>query len=184
MNSTARDLLDRTLAAASKDTETVKEGALIVPLLDGMSIKETATIVDERGSLTEMFDPRWNWHPEPLTYCYTVTIRPGIVKGWALHKTHEDRYFVVDGEMEVVLFDPRPESSTYGHICKLQLTGERPRIVNIPRFVWHADYNFGHRDVRLMNFPTIPYDHRNPDKYRLPIDTPLIPYSFGDAKGW
>ena len=32
--------------------------------------------------------------------------------------------------------------------------------------------------------PTRPYDHANPDKYRLPIDTPLIPYSFGDAKGW
>lgn len=184
MSSKARDLLDRTLAAAIKDAETVKEGALVVPLLDGMSFKETAAIVDERGSLTEMYDPRWNWHPDPLVYCYTVTIRPGIVKGWALHKLHEDRYFVVDGEMEVVLFDPRPESSTYGQLCKVQLTGERPRMMNIPRFVWHADYNFGSRDVRLMNFPTMAYDHRNPDKYRLPLDTPLIPYSFGGAKGW
>ena len=24
----------------------------------------------------------------------------------------------------------------------------------------------------------------DPDKYRLPIDTSLIPYSFGTARGW
>ena len=35
-----------------------------------------------------------------------------------------------------------------------------------------------------MNFPTMAFDHKNPDKYRLPLDTPLIPYSFGDARGW
>jgi dTDP-4-dehydrorhamnose 3,5-epimerase len=36
----------------------------------------------------------------------------------------------------------------------------------------------------LINFPTMPYDHANPDKYRLPLDTKLIPHSFGDTKGW
>jgi dTDP-4-dehydrorhamnose 3,5-epimerase len=35
-----------------------------------------------------------------------------------------------------------------------------------------------------VNFPTIPYDHADPDKYRLPIDTTLIPFSFGSAHGW
>jgi dTDP-4-dehydrorhamnose 3,5-epimerase len=179
-----RDLLERTLAAARKDGVTVKDGALVAPLLDGVSFLESETIIDERGSLTEIFDPRRNWHPDPIVYSYMVTIRPGIVKGWALHKLHDDRYFVVDGEMEVVLFDPRPESSTCGQLCRVQLSGARPRLMCIPRNVWHADYNFGGRDVRLLNYPTMPYDHANPDKFRLPLDTDLIPFSFGNAKGW
>jgi len=57
-------------------------------------------------------------------------------------------------------------------------------IVNIPTNVWHADRNIGTTDVLVVNFPTQPYDHAHPDKYRLPLDTDLIPYSFGDARGW
>ena len=34
------------------------------------------------------------------------------------------------------------------------------------------------------NFPTVPYDHADPDKYRLPVDSPLIPYSFDGTPGW
>jgi dTDP-4-dehydrorhamnose 3,5-epimerase len=183
MNST-EDLLTRTLAAAEKDAETVKDGLLIVPLLEGMSIYEATPIIDERGSLTELFDPRWNFPGGPLTYTYITTLRPGVVKGWALHKEHEDRYFCIEGEMELVVYDPRPGSGTYGQIAKVQLSDRLPRLVNVPRFVWHADYNYGTRDVKIVSFPTRLYDHKNPDKYRLPIDTPLIPYSFGNAKGW
>jgi dTDP-4-dehydrorhamnose 3,5-epimerase len=58
------------------------------------------------------------------------------------------------------------------------------RLVNIPKFVWHAEQNIGDKDVVVIDLPTEPYNHKNPDKYRLPIDTPLIPYSFGNARGW
>jgi dTDP-4-dehydrorhamnose 3,5-epimerase len=56
--------------------------------------------------------------------------------------------------------------------------------MNIPRFVWHADHNFTAEPTRGINFPTTCYNHTNPDKYRLPIDTPLIPVKFEGAKGW
>ena len=57
-------------------------------------------------------------------------------------------------------------------------------IVNVPRDVWHADHNIGSTDVVVVSFPTIPYDHAPPDKYRPPVGTDLIPYTSGDAKGW
>ena len=50
-------------------------------------------------------------------------------------------------------------------------------LVNVPIDVWHADHNIGTRDVVVVNFPTIEYDHAAPDKWRLPLDTPLIPAS-------
>lgn len=178
-------LLNTTLNASKQDQETVDHNRRsIAPLLDGMSFHESIRHNDDRGSVTEIYDPRWNWHPDPMVFSYMFTIRPGMVKGWGLHKLHEDRYFVISGELELVLFDPRPDSSTYNKICKVYLSGSQPKVVNVPKFVWHADHNIGSTELVVLNFPTIQYDHSNPDKYRLPLDTDLIPYDFGAAKGW
>jgi dTDP-4-dehydrorhamnose 3,5-epimerase len=178
-------ILEETLAASVQDQRTVDaERQSIAPLLDGMSFYDSIRHDDERGSVTELYDPRWGWHSEPLVFSYMFTVRPGTVKGWGLHKLHEDRYFVIKGEIELVLYDPRPESSTCGKICKVYLSAARPRLINVPRNVWHADRNIGVDDAMVVNFPTIQYDHTKPDKYRLPLDTDLIPHDFGSATGW
>ena len=183
-STTGDSILDRTLAAALQDQRTVDEARRsLAPLVDGMSFRDAIRHDDDRGSVTEIYDPRWGWHPDPLVFSYMFTVRPGVTKGWGLHKLHEDRYFVIAGEIELVLYDPRPESSTYGKIAKVYLSGSRPGLVNVPKFVWHADRNIGTSDAVVINFPTIQYDHANPDKYRLPLDTDLIPHKF-DGPGW
>jgi dTDP-4-dehydrorhamnose 3,5-epimerase len=177
-------ILEETLAKATRDVRTVTDdGRSLQRLTEGVVVRDIPTHADERGSVSELFDERWTSHPDPLVFAYCFTIRPGIVKGWNLHKEHEDRYCLLQGEMELVLFDPRPESSTHGEVCRIVLTEHRRTLVNVPKFVWHADYNFGTRDALIVNFPTAAYDHSNPDKYRLPIDTPLIPFSFPRARG-
>ncbi len=180
-----RDLLNLTLSSAIRDKATVSPGGVpLARLADGVTFYDVPTHRDDRGSVFEVFDPRKNWHPDPLVFCYCFTIRPGYVKGWGLHKLHEDRYFVLSGEMKVVLYDVRPESPTYGEISAVVLTADNRRLMNIPRNVWHADHNIGGSEVIIINFPTIQYDYASPDKYRLPIDTPLVPYDFKGAKGW
>ncbi len=109
---------------------------------------------------------------------------PEIVKFWALHEEHDDRNFVVSGEIEVVLYDVHPDSSTYGQISKLLIGESNRRLVSIPKFVWHADHNIGSKDAVILNMPTKAYNHANSDKYRLLLDTPHIPYSFNGMKGW
>lgn len=178
-------LLEVTLAAARRDQQTaLPSGRLTQRLTEGIRIRDLSTIADERGTITELFDLRWDFHPDPLVYSYCFTIRPGFVKGWNLHKEHEDRYVVLQGEMEVVYFDPRPDSPTYGEVCKVTMSGDRRQLVTVPKFVWHADHNIGNTDAIVINYPTMPYRHENPDKYRLPLDTDLIPYSFEVARGW
>jgi dTDP-4-dehydrorhamnose 3,5-epimerase len=180
-----RSLLDVTLERAIRDQQTVTpEGEAVTHLISGVSIRPLPTHFDARGSVTEIFDFRWNWRPDPIVFSYVFTIRPGIVKGWNLHREHEDRYAILKGEMELVLFDPRPDSPTCGKVCRIVLTEHQRSLVNVPVNVWHADHNIGTTDVIVVNFPSAPYDHANPDKYRLPIDTDLIPYSFNGAKGW
>jgi dTDP-4-dehydrorhamnose 3,5-epimerase len=70
-------------------------------------------------------------------------------------------------------------------VSKLVLSEHRRQLVNVPAGVWHADRNIGSTDVLIVNFPTILYDHAAPDKVRLPLDTPEIPYSFETGRtGW
>lgn len=180
-----KDLLQITLAAAVADSATVTaSGVSTLRLPEGASTHDSVTHIDDRGSVTEMFDRRWDWHPDPIEFVYQFTIRPGRVKGWGLHQRHEDRYFLLKGELELVMYDVRPGSSTYGEISKIVLSESKPRLINIPKFVWHADHNIGQSDALVVNFPTIQYNHAAPDKIRLPLDTDLIPYDFGGVKGW
>ena len=82
-------ILDRTVAAARRDEQTATpEGVPVRRLTDGVRIRPLPVHVDGRGSVCELFDPRWGWHTEPLVFSYFFTIRPGVVKGWNLHQVH------------------------------------------------------------------------------------------------
>jgi dTDP-4-dehydrorhamnose 3,5-epimerase len=81
-------------------------------------------------------------------------------------------------EMELVMFDPKPDSPTCGQVCRIVLLERDRCIVNVPPNVWHADHNIGRCDAIVVNFPTMQYDHPSPDKWRLPLDAPLIPHRF------
>ena len=168
-----------------QDAQTVTpHGESVEKLPVGVTFHEVVTHSDERGSVVELFDPRWGWHADPLVFSYSFTIRPGMTKGWGIHRKHEDRYFILFGEMEVVLYDDRPDSATRGLVSKVVLSEYRRRLMNIPAGVWHADRNIGSRDVVVVNFPTIQYDHASPDKYRLPLNNDYIPHKFEDPRGW
>ncbi|HWH93028.1 MAG TPA: hypothetical protein VNT03_04130 [Baekduia sp.] len=169
-----------------QDVQTVApDGSRLAPLPDGMVVRDLVTHVDERGTVCELYDARWGVHPDPLVFAYTFTIRPGQAKGWGMHKRHDDRYAFLAGELELVLFDARaPEASgTAGQESRIVLSAYHRRLVTIPAGVWHAERNLSHSDdVVVLNFPTIPYDHTAPDKYRLPLDTDELPVALGP--GW
>lgn len=168
-----------------QDKQTVTpDGKLIQPVPFGVTFRDANTHVDDRGEVCELYDPRWGWHQDPLVFVYSFTIRPGMIKGWGIHKKHEDRYFILFGDIEIVLYDVREDSPTKGLVSKIFLSERRRQLMNIPAGVWHAERNIGIKDSLVINFPTIPYDHTNPDKYRLPLDTDQIPYKFDNPRGW
>jgi dTDP-4-dehydrorhamnose 3,5-epimerase len=168
-----------------KDKASVSaDGTPLAQLPHGVTFRDLPLHIDERGSVRELYDPRWQWHRDPLVFVYCFTLRPGFIKGWGLHLKHEDRYFVLRGEMEVVMYDERPDSPTRGQVSSVVLSEYHGRLMNIPAGVWHANRNLGRTDAVVINFPTIQYDHADPDKFRLPLDTDRIPYRFHDPRGF
>src|SRR5579863_9710485 len=113
-----------------KDSQTVTpNGMEIARVPFGVTFHDIVTHTDSRGTLFELFNGQFPWHDAPLVHAYAVTLRPGIIKGWALHKTHEDRYAILFGEMEVVLYDDRPDSQTRGLVATVILSEHRRRAM-------------------------------------------------------
>jgi dTDP-4-dehydrorhamnose 3,5-epimerase len=165
------------LDLARKDAASVTAGGeLIQDSIAGVNVRRAPTHADERGTLTEIFDLRWEFTDDPLVYVYYVTIRPEQVKGWVVHRTQNDRLFAYAGVLKFVLYDGRTESETFGRVNVLHL-GEHDRaLLSIPAGVYHGVRNVGDSEAAFVNLPSVPYEHDNPDKYRLPIDNDVIPY--------
>ncbi|MDX6677509.1 MAG: dTDP-4-dehydrorhamnose 3,5-epimerase [Solirubrobacteraceae bacterium] len=163
-----------------RDVQTVDHaGRRIERLPAGMLVRDLITHADERGTVCELYDPRWGVDPSDLVFAYQFTIRPGMAKGWGVHREHEDRYAFLDGELELAFYDGREDSATAGEGSRLFLSQLHRKLLVIPRGVWHAERNVGGVDVRVVNFPTIQYDHVSPDKYRLPLHTDELPVRLG-----
>ena len=159
-------------------------GESLAPLIDGVVVRSAVTQVDERGTLCEIYHPDWGVHEAPLAYVYQFTIRPGMIKGWHVHHRHDDRIFLSQGTVKVVLYDDRPESPTYGMINEIYRHDTHRTVMVIPAFVFHAHQNVGDRDALFVSMPTRLYDHASPDVYRLPIENDYIPYRFEQRLGW
>jgi dTDP-4-dehydrorhamnose 3,5-epimerase len=169
-----------------RDAQTVTPaGKRLVRLPEGMLVHDLVTHTDERGTVCELYDQRWGISPDALVFAYMFTIRQGMAKGWGIHREHDDRYAFLTGELELAFYDARTESSTAGQESRLVLSEVHRTLLTIPRGVWHAERNLGVSDVRVVNFPTMPYDHAHPDKYKLPLDTDELPVRLGPGwRGW
>jgi dTDP-4-dehydrorhamnose 3,5-epimerase len=96
-NIRSQSVLDGTISAATRDAATVSpDGSRLQRLTHGVTIRRLVTQTDSRGTVTELFDQRWR-EQEPLVFCYSFTIRPGVAKGWSLHRRHQDCYALLRG---------------------------------------------------------------------------------------
>jgi dTDP-4-dehydrorhamnose 3,5-epimerase len=159
-------------------------GERLDPLIEGVVIRRLVPHGDKRGELVELYRDEWHIHSAPLVYSYMVTLHPGTVRGWSMHKLQEDRIVVVSGFLRWVLYDNRPESPTYQKLNVFTFSERDRTLFTIPRYVIHACQNIGKVEGLFINYPTRPYDHANPDKYRIAHDSGLIPFRFDDAPGW
>jgi dTDP-4-dehydrorhamnose 3,5-epimerase len=146
--------------------------------VDGVEVSWLRPNVDDRGSLTEVLDVRKDFWREPIVYAYAIMIRPGHIKGWGMHELQSDRYHALAGNVRVVLHDGRRRSPTFGSFQVLNFSDAARGLVRIPPGVWHAAHNWGAEDATILNYPTCPYDHARPDKYRIDPHSGEIPFDW------
>lgn len=161
-------------------------GQLLPPKIPGVEVKRLTTHADHRGVLTQFIDTRDPFWNEPIVYAYRFSILPGRIKGWGMHRKQTDRYFIVSGNVRVVLYEP-PNSGDIpyggGIFEEIYFTDATPGLVKIPPGIWHADQNWGGTVAHVCNFPTVPYDPADPDKYRISPDSPELAFDWSLRNG-
>jgi len=159
------------------------DGRALPCSLGGVELVRVAGHHDHRGSLLPFLDLRSAFWRDPVVYAYSISIRPGRIKGWGMHRRQHDRYWVSGSRLRVVLYDDRADSVSRGQFAQFHFTAESPGLLRIPPGVWHADQNWGETDAVIVNFPTVPYEPANPDKYRVDPHSGVIPFDWGLADG-
>ncbi len=146
-------------------------------MIAGVATKALQVHADERGSVMEILRSDDEVF-DRFGQTYVALNYPGVIRAWHYHKIQTDFFAVVKGMVKVVLFDPRPESPTKGEINEFFLGERNNLLVKIPPQVVHGYKTIGVEPSLLLNFPTEPYKRQAPDEYRLPWNTPEIPYDW------
>jgi len=151
-------------------------------MIDGVKVKQLKMIADERGFVMEMLRSDDEIF-ERFGQVYLSVAYPGVVKGWHYHKLQTDYFTIVKGMMKVVLYDQRKDSQTYGQINEFFMGELRPMLLVIPPYVVHGMKAIGTEPGYLINCPTLPYEHKSPDEYRIDPHGGEIPYNWERKDG-
>jgi dTDP-4-dehydrorhamnose 3,5-epimerase len=103
---------------------------------------------------------------------------PGSISAWHVHQFTTDRLFASQGLLRIVLYDARPDSSSYERINEFRFGDVRPALLIIPPGVWHGVQNISKTTAVLLNLVDQAYRYEDPDHWRLPLNTEKIPYQF------
>lgn len=170
------------LKGAKKDVQTrTPDWRRVMPMIDGVTLKQTRHIITGNGVTTEAYRSDWDETGRPIGHVIHVAFPAGKVSAWHCHQTQTDGIFVVSGRAIVVLYDGREDSETTGRLMVLRLDGVDPTLVTIPPLVWHGIKSVD-GPMAFLNLITHPFDYADPDEWQLPPDTPEIPFDIVNAK--
>jgi dTDP-4-dehydrorhamnose 3,5-epimerase len=147
-------------------------------LIEGVRVKEMKNVPKQNGFLTEIFRTDWELDEGVVGQVFQVTLFPGSISAWHAHQFSTDRLFASNGSIQVVLYDARTTSSTHKRINEFRIGPVRPALIVVPPGVWHGVQNISQEPGCVLNLVDRPYAYADPDHWRLPFDSPKIPYSF------
>jgi len=147
-------------------------------LIEGVRIREVRNVPKATGRLTEIYRRDWSLDEAPVDQIFQVLLLPGAISAWHAHGQTIDRLFVAEGLARIVLFDRREGSSTFGLLNEFKFGEHRPALLMIPPQVWHGVQSIGPGPARLINAVDRAYDYTEPDHWRVPHDSPDVPFRF------
>jgi len=135
-------------------------------MIYGVEVKKLKIIPDDRGRLMEILRS-----DEPIFQkfgqVYMTTAYPGVAKAWHYHKLQDDNFTCISGVMRLALYDSREDSPTHKEINDFVISLDNPILVKIPKLVYHGFKCVSDVEAMVINVPTMAYNYKVPDEYRL-----------------
>ena len=152
-----------------------------VPIHD-VRTKKLRVMADERGWLMEILRADETELFSKFGQVYVSATYPGVVKAWHYHRIQVDYFACIAGMVKLVLIDTREDSPTCGAVNEFFLGTQNPMLVQVPNLVYHGWKCISTEPSLVVNVPTEPYRHSDPDEYRLePHGT--LPYDWTRKDG-
>ena len=146
-------------------------------MIKDAQVKKLKLVPDERGRLMEILRSDEEIF-QNFGQVYMTTAYPGVVKAWHCHKKQDDYFTCISGTMRLALYDARKDSPTYKEVNDFTIDLENPILVKIPKFVYHGFKCIGDKEAIVINTPTLSYNPKEPDEYRLDAFKNEIPYDW------
>jgi len=134
--------------------------------IEGVRTAPLRVIPDERGWLMEVLRADSELF-ERFGQVYVSATYPGVVKAWHFHKQQVDHFACVAGMVKLVLVDTRDGSPTQGVVNEFFVGTQNPLLVRVPNLVYHGWKCISVETALVVNVPTEPYRHQDPDEFRL-----------------
>ena len=99
---------------------------------------------------------------------------PGVIKGWKLHKEIFQHMVVPEGKIQIVLYDARKDSGTFGKTQSIQFGEDNYSMVIVPPNVWYSFKAISNTPAFIANCTTAPHDPK--ESTTLPLDSNEIPF--------
>ncbi len=144
-------------------------------IIHDIKIYPLKRLKDERGMVMHMLrndSPAFKNFGE-IYFSYVLS---GVVKGWKKHKLMEQNFCVPVGQMQLVFFDDRKDSPTYGNVFELTCGDENYCLVQVPPMIWYSFKAVGNGPSMIANCATLPHDPS--ESMTTPLGDPQIPYQW------
>ena len=149
-------------------------------MIDGIKIKNVKVSADSRGDFREILRISDNL-TEKIAQISIGTTHPGQIKAFHWHRYQDDIFYVISGNIQLVLYDGRSVSKTKGETQVMYL-GESysPQAVFIPRGVYHGYKVLADKNVQVLYMMNNQYNPAKPDEERLEFDNKKIGFNWKD----
>lgn len=134
--------------------------------IEGVQITPLKIFSDDRGSVMHMLRNDSKIF-DKFGEIYFSTIFKDKIKAWHLHKEATLNYACVYGEVQLVLFDERKGSSTFGEYQELLLSLKNYSLITIPPNIWNGFKGFSDKFSIIANCLNLP--HNEKEMVRLDI---------------
>lgn len=149
--------------------------------MEGINVISLKKITNEKGFLLEVQRNDDKDFPG-FGQAYITTTNPGIIKAWYRHHKQIDQIALIKGELLLVLYDTRQNSTSYNQIKEIHMVEKNPLLVQIPPGVWHGFKTISNEPALLLHINTIAYNFKNTDEDRLPPEDKTIPYQWNEIE--
>ena len=147
----------------------------VSPCIEGVIISPLKKIPDQRGMVMHML--------RSDSSCFTTfgeiyfsVVNSGVVKAWKKHHRMTQNFAVPVGQIKLVIYDDRAESSTFGLVQEI-LTGiDEYFLVHIPPMLWYGFQGLSSDAAMIANCASIPHDSEEVERQEYNSST--IPYKW------